>query len=345
MKAAIRVRPGRIEITDVPDPVSTPGHSIVKIDAVSLCGSDLHYFQGPMPWNETVPGADAPYIVCHEAVGTVVDSAGPGSWVAGERVTLDPQHRCGQCRACLAGHIELCPHRLDMGYSADGVAAEFLSVANDRLFRVPPEIPTDVAAAIHGLAAPLHALQTVDLSGVERALVTGPGPAGLMFAMSLLTKPDVPDVTVAGRPSPRLDIARRVGARVIELGDGGLDEFAFDWDRDSGFGLVVDTTGAANIIEDAVRSLAPRGTLLLYAPNRFTLDGNAVFRRELKVVGSTGAHRGMREALELVGSGAVPLAEIITHRFGFADIEDAFTLAMSGAEKRGNLLKVVVTIP
>lgn len=344
MKAAIRVEPGRLEITDVPEPASVPGHSIVRVDAVSLCGSDLHYFAGPMPWNETVPGIDAPYIVCHEAVGTVVDSPAPSPWTAGDRVTLDPQHRCGQCRACRAGDIELCPQRQDMGYSADGVAAEFVSVADDRLFRVPSDIPIHVAAAIHGLAAPLHALQTVDLSGVERALVTGPGPAGLMFAMSLLVKLPGREVSVAGRPSPRLDIARGIGARVIELRDEGLREFAFDWSQDSGFGLAVDTTGAANVIEDAVQCLAPRGRLLLYAPNRFTLDGNAVFRRELKVLGSTGAHRGMEEALELVRSGAVPLGEIITHRFPFADIEAAFRLAMAGPGDRGNLLKVVVEL-
>lgn len=231
-----------------------------------------------------------------------------------------------------------------MGYTADGVAAELLSVPNDRLFRVPPEISTDAAAATHGLAAPLHALQAVDLSGVERALVTGPGPAGLMFAMALLTKLRTPDVSVAGRPSPRLDIVRSVGARPVVLGDEGLAGLAFDWTEGSGFDLVVDTTGAADVLEAAVQCLAPRGTLLLYAPNTFTLDGNAVFRRELKVIGSTGAQRGMVEALELLRSGAVSLEKILTHRFELADIEAAFRLAMAGPSERGNLLKVVVTV-
>jgi 2-desacetyl-2-hydroxyethyl bacteriochlorophyllide A dehydrogenase len=345
VKAAIRVRPGRIEIKDVPDPVGAQGRSVVKVDAVSLCGSDLHYYQGPMPWSETVPGEDAPYIVCHEMVGTVVESPSPSPWSVGDRVVLDPQHRCRQCPACRRGDIELCPERLDMGYSADGVAAEYITADNDRLLRVPPQIPTDVAAAIHGFAAPLHALGAVDLPGVRRALVTGPGPAGLMFTMALMTKLGAADVTLAGRPSPRLDIARGVGARVVELGDEGLAGLAFDWHRDSGFDLVVDTTGAASVLEQAVQCLAPRGTLLFYAPTRFFLDGNAVFRRELKLVGSTGAHRGMAEAVELLVSGAVPLGDIVTHRFPFAEIEDAFRLGLAGPGNRGNFLKAVVRIP
>jgi 2-desacetyl-2-hydroxyethyl bacteriochlorophyllide A dehydrogenase len=342
MKAAIRVEPGRIEIKDVPEPAAEPGRSLVRVDAVSLCGSDLHYYRGPMPWHETVPGEDAPFIVCHEMVGTVVDSPDPSPWSPGDRVVLDPQHRCRKCPACRAGDIELCPERLDMGYSADGVAAGFVVADNDRLIGVPPEVPPDVAAATHGFAAPLHALGAVDLSAVRRALVTGPGPAGLMFAMALLAKLEDGEVSLAGRRSPRLDIARRVGAQVIELGDHGLADAAFDWHRDSGFDLVVDTTGAAPVIEQAVACLAPRGTLLLYAPTSFTLDGNAVFRRELRVVGSTGAHRGMTEAVQLISSGRVPLAEIITHRFPLTEIEDAFRMAMAGPGNRGDFLKGVV---
>ncbi len=345
MKAAVRVEPRNIQIVDVSEPVACRGESVIRVETVSVCGGDLHYFQGPMPFSNAVPGmVDAPYIVCHEVVGIIADVASGSKWRVGDRVVVDPQERCGVCRACLRGDIELCPKRRDMGYSIDGVAAEYIRIPDERIHRAPEGVGGGEASATHGLAAPVHALQSVDLESVRSALVLGPGPAGLMFAMTLLAKLKTRDVRVGGRPSPRLDIVREIGAVPLELRSGAFDDYRFDWASDNGFDLVVDTTGARDVIEDALTCVAPRGTLLLYAPTGFEVDGNFVFRRELRITGSTGATGGIDEASELIASGAVPIGKILTHEFEFDAIQDAFELALAGPAARGDFLKGVVHV-
>lgn len=345
MRAAIRVSPGRIAIEDVPEPSRSHGETLVAVDRVALCGGDLHYFRGPMPFRAAIPNyTDAPFIVCHEAVGRVVETDAEAHVQPGDLVTIDPQERCGACAACRSGDIELCPSRKDMGYSAHGAAAERVVVPTERVFRVPDDVSLDAAAATHGLAAVLHALSAAPLERVERALVTGPGPAGLMFTMALLAKLRTRDVTLAGRPSPRLEIGAALGAQTFALVDNSIEDLHFGWEGDRGYDLVVETTGAPEVVESALQCVRPKGTLLLYAPTVFSLDGHVVFRRELRIVGSTGATGGMQAALDLISDGSVPLNKIVTHRFPLGDIQQAFELALAGPGQRGDLLKAVICV-
>jgi 2-desacetyl-2-hydroxyethyl bacteriochlorophyllide A dehydrogenase len=345
VKAAVRVAPGRIEILDRPAPARSGSDALIRVEQVALCGGDLHYFRGPMPFGEVIPGyVDAPRIVCHEALGEVVEAPEGTSLTPGDRVTFDPQERCEKCPACLAGDIELCLHRRDMGYSADGAATELVAVPGHRVFPVPDTVDASSATATHGLAAVLHALSRVDLSSAGHALVAGPGPAGLMFTMALVAQLGEERVALLGRRSPRLRIGADVGAETIELDDATWDELHFEWGEDRGFDLIVDTTGSPDVIERLLACVRPKGTLLLYAPTRFTLDGHMVFRRELQVIGSTGATGEMAHALSLMASGRVDLSKIITHTFDFEDIQDAFELAVAEPARRGDLLKAIVRV-
>jgi 2-desacetyl-2-hydroxyethyl bacteriochlorophyllide A dehydrogenase len=345
MRAAIRTAPRRVEVVDVSEPARRDDEALVRVEYVALCGGDLQYFRGPMPFRDAIPGyADRPYIVCHEAVGTVVEASPGGHVRPGDRVTIDPQHRCEHCAFCLSGSIELCPERRDMGYSADGAAADLVSVPAHRVFPVPAAASSRAAAATHGLAAVLHALTSVSLDRVERALVTGPGPAGLMFSMSLRAKLANAEIALLGRASPRLDIAASLGITPLPLERTTFDTLRYEWGRGSGYDLIVETTGAADIVEQALWCARPKGTLLLYAPTTFRLDGNVVFRRELRLVGSTGATGGMEPALELIADSRVPLERILTHDFDLSEIQDAFELATAPPEERGGLLKAVVRV-
>jgi len=345
MRAAIRVSPGQIAVEDVAEPSRREGETLIAVDRVALCGGDLHYFRGPMPFRAAIPNyADAPYIVCHEAVGRVLETDADAHVQAGDLVTIDPQERCGICAACRSGAIELCSNRKDMGYSVDGAAAELVVVPTERVFRVPDDVSLDAAAATHGLAAVLHALTATPLERVERAMVTGPGPAGLMFTMALLAKLRTRDVTLVGRPSSRLEIGASIGAQTFALVGNSIEELHFNWEGDRGYDLVVETTGAPEVVEAALHCVRPQGTMLLYAPTVFNLDGHVVFRRELRIVGSTGATDGMQPALDLIADGSVPLDKIVTHRFPLDEIQQAFELALAGPERRGDLLKAVICV-
>lgn len=345
MKAAVRVEPRRIEIMERPDPVAGEGQALIAIEHVAICGGDLHFFRGAMPIAAAIPGfIDLPRIVCHEAVGRIVTAPEDSRFRRGERVTFDPQYRCGVCEACRSGYVELCTNRRDMGYAVDGAAAEFVTVPTEQVFSIPEHVDQRAAAASHGLAAVLHALDGIDLANVGSALVIGPGPAGLMFAMALLAMLDEGRTALLGRASPRLKIAADLGAEVITLDADAWSALRFEWGTTRGFDLIIDTTGSANVLQSALWCVRPNGTLLVYAPSEFLLDGNVLLRRKLRVIGSTGATTGMQAALDLVASGQVPLERIVSHSFAFEDIQSAFEMAVAEPAQRGDLLKAVVRV-
>ena len=322
----MRVEPRRITVLDRPAPVPADGEVLLRPLLAGVCGGDLMYFTDA----GHVAGVTEAYVVCHEVLAEVVGT--------GARVVIDPMVHCGTCGFCTTARPQLCHRRRDRGYGADGVAAELISVPADKVFAVPDGVPDEAAAVAHGLAAVLHALDQADTGRPpDTALVLGPGPAGMMFALVLRARGA--DVVLAGRPSSRLRHAAALGLRTVELGSALVGALA-----DDSFDLVVETTGAASVQEAALPLARRGGTYLLYAPGRFTLDATMVFRREIRVQGSTGVTGRMDDALRVLRDGAVPVADLVTHTFGLDHVQEAFELASSPPGPRGHLVKALIDV-
>lgn len=331
MRAAVRTAPGRIDIVERPEPTSPQGWVPVRIRAVGICGGDLLYFRDVGP----VHAGTTPFIVCHEAVGTTPD---------GRRVVIDPLLVCDTCEVCRSGTPQYCAQRRDMGYGADGLATETVLVPEHRLIPVPDGVGDAEATVAHPLAAVVHALDRVALGSEglrpgNRALVLGPGPAGLLFALRLAALGL--HVTLAGRPSHRLELAAELGITAQEL--AALPTRLADVREP--FDLVIEATGATELQSQAVVLVRPGGTLLLYSPGTFVLDVNLVFRRELRLVGSSGAPPPtIAEAMRLIAERTVPVGALLTHTFALDEIQGAFEQASAPPEQRGDLVKALVTV-
>lgn len=326
MRAAVRTAPRRIEVVERPQPRDREGWVPVRIRQVGVCGGDLRYFQNSGP----VHAGNTAYVVCHEAVGVTPD---------GQRVVIDPLLVCESCAECRAGRSQYCAQRRDMGYGADGLASEVVQVPWHRLHPVPDHMSDAEAAVAHPLAAVVHAVDRVVVRAGQRAIVLGPGPAGLLFALLLGSRGL--DVTLAGRPSARLDLA-------ASLGLGTLDVAAAAGDVPTpldGFDLAVEATGAEAVQALAPALVRPGGTLLLYSPGSFTLDVNVVFRRELHLVGSSGAPPPtIPQALQLIARGTVPVRRLISDVFPLEEIQRAFELASAPPDRRSDFVKALVTV-
>ncbi len=210
MKALMKTAPGagNLEIRDIPEPVAGPGQVVVEVVATGICGTDIHIERGEYL---SVP----PVVLGHEVSGRVAEiGAGVSGLTVGDRVTTETYfHTCGKCRACLSGHINLCPERRSIGTHVNGGFARYVLVPAIKVHRLPESIDDVSAAMTEPLACCVHGV--LELAGVtpgDVAVLSGPGAIGLLCMQ--VAKAAGATLVVIGTAADegRLDLARRLGA-------------------------------------------------------------------------------------------------------------------------------------
>lgn len=249
MKALVYTAPGELSWRDEPDPIPAPGEALLAVEAVGICGSDMH------AWHGHDPRRVAPLILGHEAVARVI--SGPD---AGRRVVLNPLVTCMRCDACLGGRANLCAERKLIGMNRPGAFAERLTLPERNLIDLPPALSSTAAALTEPAATSLHALTAAARVlprplGEVRALVLGGGSIGLFAALWL----------------------RAFGCRRVRLGETNAlrrasaerstgcevyDPLAGPAPEENGFDLVVDAVGMKRTRETAIRAAKPGGAII-----------------------------------------------------------------------------------
>ncbi len=225
MKALVYIAPETLEYRDEPDPAPGPGEALVRIDAVGICGSDMHAWHGHDP--RRVP----PLILGHEAAGEVV--AGEG---AGRRVSMNPLIVCRHCNYCLTGRSNLCENRTMIGMTRPGAYAQFVTIPEHCLVDLPDGMTPSQAALTEPTATAWHA---VDLA--ERAswrplaecdvMVIGGGAVGLLTALVVKSR-GARSVRLAETNKLRRETAAKAGINCFDPADtdpaGQCAHLAFD---------------------------------------------------------------------------------------------------------------------
>jgi threonine dehydrogenase-like Zn-dependent dehydrogenase len=149
MKALIYDGPERLTLRDAPDPQPEDGQQLIKVEAVGICGSDMHAYLGH---DDRRP---APLILGHEAAGVIV--GGPRD---GERVTVNPLVACGTCKACKTGHDNLCADRMIISMPPrEGAFAQCVEMRDENLVTVPEHVSFEQAALVEPIACGWHAVR------------------------------------------------------------------------------------------------------------------------------------------------------------------------------------------
>ncbi len=214
MKALVYDGVETLGYRDVPDPTPADGEHLIRVDAVGICGSDMHAYLGH---DARRP---APLILGHEAAGVVIGGA-----LDGRRVTVNPLVTCGTCPACEAKRENLCPTRQIISMQPrEGAFAQYISMPDTNLVTVPNDIPLDKAALAEPLAVSWHAarlaLEALHDSNERRALVIGGGAIGLAAALALKAM-GVTDITVVEpNAARRAFLAETCHQTVVSEGDG-----------------------------------------------------------------------------------------------------------------------------
>ncbi len=252
MKALVYTEPNRMQLQDRDAPEAAPGDVVVRIDAVGICGSDLHAFHGHDPRRK--PGL----VLGHEFAGTVVASASEG-WAVGQRVTGNPLITCGHCSYCVQGRDNLCSNRTMVGMTRPGAFAEHMGIPGRCLIAVPDTLAPVAASLTEPAATALHA---INLSAKVmarpihegRVLVLGGGAIG-MLAVLLLRHLGADRMQVAEvNPLRRQSIETHARCGTFDPRNATADEGAFEF--------VIDAVGSAITRKAALAAVAPGGVVM-----------------------------------------------------------------------------------
>ena len=342
MKAAKFYAPGDIRLEDILEPQVSPGEVKIRVRNCSTCGTDVKIARSGHP-NMT-----APQVMGHEIAGEVTDvGAGVEGWAAGDRVQVIAAIPDGTCADCLAGHPTVCQNQLSMGYQFPGGFAEYLVVpanvlAVDGLNRIPDGLSYAEASLAEPLACVLNGQELARVGEGDTVVVIGSGPIGCLHVRLARARGAASVILVDLNPERLAQAAELVKPDVaIASSDPIAEVLAATGGRGADVVITAAASGVAQ--EQGLLMLARRGRLSLFgglpkdAPT-ITVDSNLVHYRELTIVGVNGsspAHN--KQALELIASGAVPVADLITHRLPLDQVLEALEIVA-----RGEAIKVTI---
>ncbi|WP_424830430.1 zinc-dependent alcohol dehydrogenase [Ruegeria sp.] len=287
MKALVYDAPETLGFRDVPDPVPAAGEHLIRVEAVGICGSDMHAYLGH---DDRRP---APLILGHEAAGVIVGGARDG-----DRVTINPLVTCGTCQACKAGRENLCPNRQIISMPPrEGAFAQFVSIPETNLVSVPDGVSLEKAALAEPLAVSWHAaklgLDALHPSMDQKALVIGGGAIGLAAALSLKAM-GIPEITIV-EPN---------ATRRAFLSDTCDLTVADTWNAQ--VPLVIDAVGYAATRKAASSLAAPGGVIIHIGLGEDTggLDIRRLTLQEISFIGTyTYTAQDFRDAAQALFDG------------------------------------------
>ena len=344
MRVARFYTPGDVRLEDMAEPTVGPGEVKIRVRACSTCGTDVKIF------NHGHQHIDPPRVMGHEIAGEIVDvGEGVAGWSAGDRVQVIAAVPCGTCDECRRDRMTICPNQTSIGYHYEGGFAEYLIVprqvlAVDGLNRIPDGVGFDEASVAEPLACVLNGQSLAGVGPGDDVVVVGAGPIGCLH-VRLARARGAARVFLVELNRSRLDLSAGVVAPDAAICSAETDAVDAVLKLTDGRGADVVITAAASgaAQEEALQMAARGGRISLFGglpkdKPTITLDSNLVHYRELTVVGANGsspAHN--KAALELIASGSVPVADLITHRVPLEQVLDAF-----GIVARGEAIKVTV---
>ena len=333
MRAGVFRAIRQIEVEDVPEPSPGPKDIVLRVDACGICGSDLHSFTHG---SFIKPGQ----IMGHEFAGEVAEV---GKEVEGirvrDRVTALPLVACGQCPRCQEGNTHLCETGLaaSIAYGLPGAFADYVRVPNAKLgesvFRLPDDLSPEEGALVEPLSVALHAVKIAGVRQGDTVVVIGLGTIGqgVVQVAKALGAAKVIGTDVS---KLRLDTAAELGA------DSSIDANARDpltavreitgpgaYDVGARADVVFECSGVSKMLPQAIQMVRHGGKLAATAlyDEPVPIDATMIVQKEMRFFGTFAySSRDFAEAIDMICSGRVRTAPLITHRFSLDRVQEAF---------------------
>lgn len=325
-----------IRVEEVERPQAGANDAVIRVTLTTICGTDLHILRGEYP---VKPGL----VIGHEPVGVIEElGAAVTGYRVGDRVLVGAITPCGQCRACLSGHLSQCGH--GEGYEAiggwrfgntiNGAQAEYLLVPNAQanLAKIPDELSDEQVVLLADIASTGFAgAESGHIRIGDSVVVFAQGPIGLCATAGAKLMGAALVIGIDGDDN-RLAVSRRMGADVVF--DYRQVDVAAEVQKLTGGGadVAIEALGTQDTFEGALRSLRPGGTLSslgVYSGKlQLPYDAFAAGLGDHRIVTSLcpGGKERMRRLMEVVRHGRVDFTQLLTHTFPLEKIKDAYQL-------------------
>ena len=380
MRAAVLVDVNRIEVRDVPRVSPAPHEVMVRVEAVGLCGTDIHIVAGHANYNRDARGnilslKDHPQILGHEIAGVLHEL---GSAVRGlregERVIIDQGRTCiseriaPACEYCLTGDSHQCERYREHGLTGiPGGFAEYITVPALNAVRIESDIVAEYAALSEPLGCVIHSTDFVTRAAsryslraagrdqtIRSMLISGGGPAGLLFVQYLRNVIGYDGLLLVSEPNARKrGLAERFGALALDPNAVDLVEVVSELTEGRKLELFIDASGAGEVYTAIPRLLRKQGTVLMYGHGHTGVElgvMNGVQFLEPTLVSPVGASGGHDadgrpatyvRALRLVEDGEIDVASLVSHRYSSLD---QVASAFAGDHRLADYVKGVVVL-
>lgn len=344
MKAMMLAGIGKLEMTDLPDPVPGKGEVLLEIVCVGICGSDVHYYNtGHIGDNHVV----LPQGLGHEPSGTIVEvGEGVEKKYAGERVTVEPGIGCGTCEFCRSQREHLCPDVVFLGSpGVQGAFREYMVMPLKNCFSIPDSMSMKEGAMLEPFGVGVESSAIARIKEGNTACVLGCGSIGLS-AMAAARAMGVTRIFAVDPLEYRTDAAvKDFGAdEALNNREGDVLAWLMDMTGARGVDIVFEASGDPAAFTLAVELAVRGGTVVIIGipeVDEFIFNPHSARRKALTIVNCRRFNRKLPLAIRFAEQGKVKLSKLVTHTFGLEDTAKGFELVDG---YRDGVIKAVVEV-
>ena len=326
MKAAELTNIGEICLSDRPVPkIKNPRDVRIRIQAVGICGSDVHYYSSGRIGDQIV---EYPWVVGHETAG-IVDETGPEVSILkkGDRIAVDPSVPCGTCDQCAAGRYHTCRDQVFLGCPGqiEGCLAEYIVMPEFSCYPLPDTLSFEDAVLTEPLSIGMYAVRLSGIHSGQTAAIFGAGPIGLSVLLAALTK----GIHVRYCVDPLRYRAAAAGDRGASWtgGPGAMDKLITGELQD--VDIAFECCGEQEALDQALEVCKPGGALMIVGIpefERYSFDAHTARRKELAFRNVRRQNNCVRPAIDAVADGSIRPGFMATHHFSLDEVQYAFDL-------------------
>jgi len=322
---------GDLRLHDEPLPAPGEGEELLRVKAVGVCGSDLHWFSEASIGDASL---EHPLVLGHEFSG-VTES--------GKAVAVDPAIPCGHCEFCERGHPNLCENMIFAGHGTqDGALREWLDWPKRQLFPIPDSLTSADGAMLEPLGVAIHAVNLGKLQAGMTIGVFGCGPIGLL-TVQLARLSGARDIVATDLFPHRVEAAKSLGAQYAFTVGNRLDPHQLRAATGGrGLDVAFEAAGEQEAVDDAFAAVAPGGKVILVgipSEDQTVFTASIARRKGLTVKMVRRMKHTYPRAIELVSKGLVDVRSLVTHRFPIEQAAEAFEVA-----QRREGLKIIIEV-
>ncbi|MGX7051667.1 zinc-dependent alcohol dehydrogenase family protein [Leuconostoc palmae] len=306
-----------LELQDIAQPEVKPNEVKIHTAFAGICGTDHALYAGLPGSAPAVP----PIVLGHENSGVVAEVGSAVTNVkVGDRVTVDPNIYCGQCKFCRTGRPELCEHLSAVGVTRDGGFEEYFTAPASVVYPIPDNVSLKSAAVVEPISCAVHGIKLLKVTPYQKALVIGDGFMGELF-VQILQAYGIHQVDLAGIVDEKLAMNKeKFGAK------NTFNTMKGDKIPDGEYDVVIEAVGMPQTQEAAIEAAARGGQVLMFGVGgpdaKFEMNTYEVFQKQLTIQGSFINPNAFEDSLALLSSGKLNVEALMSHELDYNTVDD-----------------------